>query len=67
MDDYIVYSILIKDVHTNRSWKFNQRYKDLKEYHRLIKKCKKFDSELPDFPEKKILCKLEDDNLKERK
>lgn len=63
MDDYLVYSILITDAFANRSWKFNQRYKDLKEYHRLVKKSKKYEFELPEFPEKKIVCNLVDDEL----
>ncbi|CAK83525.1 unnamed protein product (macronuclear) [Paramecium tetraurelia] len=65
-DNSAIYTIEITDHYANKSWKFNQRYQDLKENHRQLKKIK-IPFELPEFPQKKVINSMDNSDLKDRK
>ncbi|CAD8164162.1 unnamed protein product [Paramecium pentaurelia] len=66
IDDCILYTIEVNDTITQKRWKFNQRYQDLRDYHRQLKNLR-FDFPLPHLPEKKSLSPKEIIDLRERK
>ncbi|KAM3140696.1 Sorting nexin-17 [Paramecium bursaria] len=66
LDDCILYHILARDLGTGNQWKFTQRYRDLKQQHKLLQK-QNF-STLPEFPEKQCVPAYDpNDDLKQRK
>ncbi|CAD8162852.1 unnamed protein product [Paramecium octaurelia] len=65
-DNSAIYTIEITDHYANKSWKFNQRYQDLKENHRQLRKIQ-ISFELPEFPHKKVINSMDNNDLKDRK
>ncbi|CAK88950.1 unnamed protein product (macronuclear) [Paramecium tetraurelia] len=65
-DNSAIYTIEITDHYANKSWKFNQRYQDLKENHRQLRKIQN-SFELPEFPHKKVISSMDNTDLKDRK
>ncbi|CAD8090142.1 unnamed protein product [Paramecium sonneborni] len=65
-DDSALYTIQITDTITNKSWKFTQRFQDLRDYHRQLKNIP-LDFPLPNFPEKKIVNLSDASDLRGRK
>ncbi|CAD8103485.1 unnamed protein product [Paramecium sonneborni] len=65
-DDSVLYTIQVTDTITNKSWKFTQRFQDLRDYHRQLKTIH-LDFPLPNFPEKKLVNISDASDLRERK
>ncbi|CAK86897.1 unnamed protein product (macronuclear) [Paramecium tetraurelia] len=65
-DDSALYTIQATDTITNKSWKFTQRFQDLRDYHRQLKSIQ-LDFPLPNFPEKKLVNICDAADLRGRK